>query len=72
MKIPATYLWLRRIYEFDLSADRSTVLLDIYVTVGDQTSLVGWLVLPVQVNEDINLECSGLFRLRQVECANDS
>lgn len=65
------YLWLRWIYEFDFSADRSAVLLDINVTVGTQTSLVGWFVLPVQVNEDIDLECSGLLCLRQIEYANN-
>lgn len=66
-----TYLWLRWIYEFDFSADRSAILLDINVTVGAQASLVGWFVLPVQVNGDIDLECSGLLRLRQIERANN-
>lgn len=58
------YLWLRWIYEFDLPVDRSAVLLNVNVTVGNQTSLVGWFVLPVQVNGDIDLECSGVFRFR--------
>lgn len=72
MQIYSTaYLWLRWIYELDLSADRSAVSLDIEITGGDQSSLVGRFVLPVQVNGDIDLECSGLLRLRQVECTNN-
>jgi len=46
------------------------MFLDVDVSVGSQASLVVWFVLPVQVNERIDLECSGLLRLRQVECAD--
>lgn len=65
------YLWLRRINEFDFSADGSTVLSDINVAGSDQTSLFGRFVLSVQVNEHIDLKRAGLFRLRQVDCTDN-
>lgn len=62
--ISKTYLRLRRIYKFGLSAEGHAALLDADVTIGCQRGLVGWFVLPVQVKGEIDLVCSSLLRLR--------